>query len=777
MAGVLRSRGMASRDSARRFHFIREIASGGFGSVYLAKVIHADGFSRLVGIKLLHRRWSENKEIGQRMRDEARLLGWLRHRNIVDVIDLTSIDGRAAVIMEYLDAVDFKSVVQSLAERGERVPPYAALEAMAFVASALDAAYNRPPYEGEKPLRVIHRDIKPSNIMVDEAGTVKVLDFGVARGEFENRESHTSELQFGSVEYMPPERLFFEPETDRADVYSLGATLFEVLTGERLGKAKGRAEKHAAFLEDRLSFLAASCPLANPQGGDMARLIREMCSYNADNRPSSESVVTRARTLARLMPGPALSEWSEVVVKPLVAEARRAPREPNPLTDSIMSEDSTVFGSPEAEANLAAARAEGPPAEPVTVDDVPREDQRWAMLRQAALAELENNPVATGEEDFGDEPTRIGLDLSSISNLAATPHGAMSAPMPTAAPAREPAPTPARGGAPAPKLPRPSEAAAPPRGALSAPMPRGIGAASPGVPLVAPPPAPMTFLPEIKPGDFDPPSAEALKPILAAAQAIVPNAGERPLVDEAVVAGLERLRANMTMVPPDDLDEAPTTATPPRPPPPRSADTFPSMTGPRPMVAAPSARLDAPAPAPPPPANTPPAALVRSASAPRTPPRALAPVRPSPDPFEDPPPSGWGPILLVAAVLGMGAVLGLVFGVSYVAWQYFQNTMAAPASVVATAPAATADRAPAAAAAGPNDVVFASAASDTRSMSVECGGVTATGIREAVLVAPVTGPCLVSLVKMDRSRVRAEVAAPTAGRWTCFSADARSCTK
>ena len=74
---------MGSTGSSRKFHFIREIASGGFGSVYLAKVIHADGFSRLAAIKLLHPKWSENEEIASRMRDEARLLGWIRHKNIV----------------------------------------------------------------------------------------------------------------------------------------------------------------------------------------------------------------------------------------------------------------------------------------------------------------------------------------------------------------------------------------------------------------------------------------------------------------------------------------------------------------------------------------------------------------------------------------------------------------------------------------------------------------------------------------------------------------------
>ena len=309
---------MATRESSRRFHFIKEIASGGFGSVYLAKVMHADGFSRLAAIKLLHQRWSENAEIAQRMRDEARLLGWLRHRNIVDVIDLTTIGGRVAVIMEYLEAIDFKQAITQTIDTNEQMPPRVALEAIAFVASALDAAYNRPPYQGEKPLRVIHRDIKPSNIMVDESGTVKVLDFGVARADFDHRESHTQELQFGSVDYMPPERLFFEPETPFSDVYSLGATLFELLALEKLGKAKGRPEKHAQFLTDRLVFLRTRCDLPGLSGDAVVTLIEQMCSYGHEGRPSAADTVQRCRAFARGFEGEGLGEWAERVLPPLL---------------------------------------------------------------------------------------------------------------------------------------------------------------------------------------------------------------------------------------------------------------------------------------------------------------------------------------------------------------------------------------------------------------------------------------------------------------------------
>ena len=395
---------MAKADGARRFHFLREIASGGFGSVYLAKLMHADGFSRLAAVKLLHRRWSENEEIAQRMRDEARLLGWLRHRNIVDVVDLTSIDGRAAIIMEYLEAVDLKVIVHELTAQGERMPVRVALEVIGFVASALDAAYNRPPVAGEKPLRVIHRDIKPSNIMVDDAGLVKVLDFGVARAEFDARESHTRDLQFGSVDYMPPERLFFEPETPASDVYSLGSTLYELLTLEKLGKARGRPERHAALVADRMSYLRALLALPGPLAKELDDLLSCSLNYEQDARPSSADVTTRARALARGIGGPTLSEWAEIHVPPTLQKVREIPRRPNPMTDTILSEDSLGFSRAEAET----LDQEGPdpfvqarPEATLVADD----DPRWAALRAAAVAELDTTPAVPSSAELPPDPS------------------------------------------------------------------------------------------------------------------------------------------------------------------------------------------------------------------------------------------------------------------------------------------------------------------------------------------------------------------------------------
>ena len=398
---------MSKKESARKFEFIREVAAGGFGSVYLAKVIHGDGFSRLVAIKLLHRKWSANDEVASRMRDEARLLGWLRHRNIVDVMDLTMIDGRSAVIMEYLEAVDIRVLIEWAVRDKARIPLRAALDICAAASAALDAAYNRPPYAGEKPLRVIHRDIKPSNIMVDGQGQVKVLDFGVARAEFDAREAKTAELSFGSLEYMPPERLFFEPESPASDIYSLGATLYEMLALQKLGKAKLRQGEQERFIEERFEDLLSVHPVPSEEAEDLLHdLLRDMLAFDETERPTASDTVSRLRSFARQLGSEACEEWAERVVPPLVAQQRdreitsqeslvgRVVTED--VTDGLGLDDPTDTGEGGDEASFA-DDVVGALEQATDQDGAElsrgRDDERWSALKQATLASL----TETGE--------------------------------------------------------------------------------------------------------------------------------------------------------------------------------------------------------------------------------------------------------------------------------------------------------------------------------------------------------------------------------------------
>lgn len=280
------------------------------------------------------------------MRDEARLLSRLKHENIVEVLAFVSIDNRAAIIMELLEAVDTRVIIDYYREVNERIPMRVALEISAAVASALDAAYNKPPSDGGRPLRVIHRDIKPSNVMVDGKGRVKVLDFGVARAEFDTREAKTAELAFGSLEYMPPERLFFEPESAASDIYSLGTALYEMLALENLGKAKLRQSEQEKFLAERLADMVERYSLKPEFEADLVDVLKAMLAFDETRRPTAAQAYELLRALASEAGPPGVTEWAKVAIPPLVDAAREATLEASSgtLTGQTLPEDLVFDG-------------------------------------------------------------------------------------------------------------------------------------------------------------------------------------------------------------------------------------------------------------------------------------------------------------------------------------------------------------------------------------------------------------------------------------------------
>ncbi len=330
----------------RRFRFLKAISEGSFGKVYLAEMVTGDNFSTVVAIKLLHGKWLGHEEIVMRSRDEARLLGLLRHQNIVRVEDLSSINGQCAVIMEYLEGVDLKHMVTFLTEKGEIFPRRAALEASAAIASALDAAYNHRPLQGGKPLRVIHRDIKPSNAMITSAGQVKVLDFGTARANFEDREAETQALAFGSQAYMAPERMMGDPDTPAADVFSLGITMYEILAGERFGKIFIREARFQTALEQKVAGLNLAM-LDDNLAEQLRELLLQMMEYEPTARPTAGEVMDKLEEFSERASDMGLRRLCRQYVK--VAMGQREPQEitHDPLTGTTLVEDrSSAFVRP-----------------------------------------------------------------------------------------------------------------------------------------------------------------------------------------------------------------------------------------------------------------------------------------------------------------------------------------------------------------------------------------------------------------------------------------------
>ncbi|MCB9689849.1 MAG: serine/threonine protein kinase [Alphaproteobacteria bacterium] len=284
------------------------LGRGGFGTVYRADLLGEGSFVRPVALKVLNPDMEGVASVAARLRDEARLLGRIRHRAVVHVDGLVRLDERWTVVMEYVEGIDLAQIVAQ-----GPVPPRAAFEVVGEVAAALAVVHAWPGDDG-RPLGILHRDLKPANLLVTAAGEVKVLDFGVARADFDDREARTQGMRFGSPGYLAPERLEGD-ERPEGDVFSLGVVLYEMLTARRLGKVSVRREKHAAQLDEALPHLPTLPP-------DATDLVRRMLAWEPEGRPMPRDVERACRELIPALPGEWLREWAEDQVPPRLSERR-----------------------------------------------------------------------------------------------------------------------------------------------------------------------------------------------------------------------------------------------------------------------------------------------------------------------------------------------------------------------------------------------------------------------------------------------------------------------
>ena len=249
--------------------------------MWLARLHGRDGFNRRVAVKLM-KEGNLQPDIVARQRDEARLLGLLQHPHIVAVYDLTEHNGLPAVIMEYVEGVDVSTLVKLTGP----MPLAAATRMAAAVAMALDAGWNATAPDSDRPLRVIHRDIKPANVLVTVHGAVKVLDFGVARADFD-REGRTQSMAFGTPRFMAPEQFLGGELGAGNDVYALAITLWEAVMGTTWERPPLAEER---FAEKARAQIALAPEVLRP-------LLTRMLAWEAATRPGAAEVAEALEAL------------------------------------------------------------------------------------------------------------------------------------------------------------------------------------------------------------------------------------------------------------------------------------------------------------------------------------------------------------------------------------------------------------------------------------------------------------------------------------------------
>ncbi len=309
---------MEGRGTSRHLKFREPLGRGGFGTVYLADLRGGQGLMQRVAVKILHAGNPDESEVSARQRDEARLLAQLNHDHIVKVYDLIEVEGRPAVIMEYIDGVDAETWVK----RGGPLPARAALQIVSGVASALDAAYNTESPVTGRPLCAIHRDVKPANVLISLHGAVKVLDFGVARADLD-RDAETRDAQaMGTLAFISPEQWMFGSITSAVDIYALGLTLLRLLTGQVVERIPLSPEKYRARVAELVGLLdIADWPAS--WRAELQTLVTSMLAWDAEGRPSARDVEERCLALSEGAPGDGLAVLARKQVPNLVDERRR----------------------------------------------------------------------------------------------------------------------------------------------------------------------------------------------------------------------------------------------------------------------------------------------------------------------------------------------------------------------------------------------------------------------------------------------------------------------
>jgi hypothetical protein len=212
------------------FVAVRPLAAGGMAELYLAARRTAAGPPELAAVKrmLPHLGW--DPEFVRMFLEEVRIAASLRHPNIVRVVDFGVGEGGHYLAMEYLHGRTLRAVQRSIREAGP-LPLAFSVAVVIEVALGLHGAHEHRDHEGN-PVEVVHRDVSPSNVMVTFDGSVKLLDFGIARVTEHTQQTRAGTLK-GKVGYMSPEQCRGERVDRRSDVFGLGILLYELSVGRR----------------------------------------------------------------------------------------------------------------------------------------------------------------------------------------------------------------------------------------------------------------------------------------------------------------------------------------------------------------------------------------------------------------------------------------------------------------------------------------------------------------------------------------------------------------
>lgn len=268
-----------------RWEIQKHLGTGGMATVYLARAKGEAGFEKQVAIKVMHPHLARNERAVEHFLDEAKLAARISHPNVVQILDLGRIGDDFVIVMEYVDGVDLERLLSTARDAGRPVPIEVGLGIVARICDGLYAAHSATTSDGQ-PMNLVHRDVKSANVLVSLQGGVKVVDFGIAKAASQSHLTMAGETK-GTPSMMAPEQRVGEVVDVRADVYSLGAVAYEILTGRSVNLDLATL---AHLGVDNWPHLEAPSKVRQQLPPELDTLVLSAMAFERDRRPADCAV-------------------------------------------------------------------------------------------------------------------------------------------------------------------------------------------------------------------------------------------------------------------------------------------------------------------------------------------------------------------------------------------------------------------------------------------------------------------------------------------------------
>src|SRR3954468_1080013 len=212
-----------------KYFLMKKLAAGGMGEVFLAKQQGPAGFQKILVVKKILAHLTESKEFVEAFLGEARLAAQMNHRNIVQVFELGEQEGAYFIAMEFVQGKSLRDLIDTTMRRKEKIPAELCRSLAEQICDGASYAHNLTDMAG-RSLNLVHRDLNPQNVLISYGGDVKIIDFGIAKSELSTVKTEAGMIK-GKFVYMSPEQSLAKKLDKRSDIFAIGISLYEMLTG------------------------------------------------------------------------------------------------------------------------------------------------------------------------------------------------------------------------------------------------------------------------------------------------------------------------------------------------------------------------------------------------------------------------------------------------------------------------------------------------------------------------------------------------------------------